>query len=258
MDRAARTRAAPQRRAARERARHRADARALQRHGSARDQRRRRAAISLFSASFSVLASRSRRPGDRMLGVTAAQRIEAIPEGPLLTEYRVKEFDGRRRGRARPATSAVPRRAITGDPAVRRELGLLSPPPQLRGLLRPKSRARAVSCGRPAWRVAIGQAEEVPTGSGPSTLAAPFDKYAVGEVQSGRSHRRREPYTVGSNSYLLRHCLSELISLRPAGPFLFRQCLCVFLVIGTSVLVDCACSRIVLRIPLRTSCRGKY
>src|SRR4029078_1355850 len=87
----------------------------------------------------------------RMLGVTTAQRIEAIPDVPPLTEIGVKEFDAvswfMLVAPAGTPPDIVDRlfrevRAITGDPAVRRELsnlGLLpvqSPPPdELKGFI---------------------------------------------------------------------------------------------------------------------------
>ena len=87
----------------------------------------------------------------RMLGVTTAERIEAIPDVPPLTEIGVKEFDavswfmlvapaGTPAGIVDRLSREV--RAITGEPEVRRELsnlGLLpvqSPPPdELKGFI---------------------------------------------------------------------------------------------------------------------------
>jgi tripartite-type tricarboxylate transporter receptor subunit TctC len=87
----------------------------------------------------------------RMLGVTTAERIEAIPDVPPLTEIGVKEFDavswfmlvapaGTPGGVIDRLSREV--RAITGEPEVRRELsnlGLLpvqSPPPdELKGFI---------------------------------------------------------------------------------------------------------------------------
>ena len=81
----------------------------------------------------------------RMLGVTTAERIEAIPDVPPLTEIGLKDFDAvswfmlvapagtPRRHRRAGCTGRS--RAIIGDPQVREEftrLGLLpvpSPPP---------------------------------------------------------------------------------------------------------------------------------
>jgi tripartite-type tricarboxylate transporter receptor subunit TctC len=87
----------------------------------------------------------------RMLGVTTAQRIEAIPDVPPLTEIGVKEFDAvswfmlvAPAGTPSDIVDRLSRevRAITGDPEVRRELtnlGLLpvpSPPPdELKGFI---------------------------------------------------------------------------------------------------------------------------
>jgi tripartite-type tricarboxylate transporter receptor subunit TctC len=87
----------------------------------------------------------------RMLGVTTAQRIEAIPDVPPLTEIGVKEFDAvswfmlvAPAGTPGDIVDRLSRevRAITGDPEVRRELsnlGLLpvqSPPPdELKGCI---------------------------------------------------------------------------------------------------------------------------
>jgi tripartite-type tricarboxylate transporter receptor subunit TctC len=80
----------------------------------------------------------------RMLGVTTAERIEAIPDVPPLTEIGVKEFDAvswfmlvAPAGTPRDIVDKLSRetRAIIADPEVRRELvnfGLLpvqSPPP---------------------------------------------------------------------------------------------------------------------------------
>ena len=87
----------------------------------------------------------------RMLGVTTAQRVEAIPDVPPLTEIGVKEFDAvswfmlvAPAGTPGDIVGRLSRevRAITGDPEVRRELsnlGLLpvqSPPPdELKGFI---------------------------------------------------------------------------------------------------------------------------
>jgi tripartite-type tricarboxylate transporter receptor subunit TctC len=87
----------------------------------------------------------------RMLGVTTAQRIEAIPDVPPLTEIGVKEFDAvswfmlvAPAGTPGDIVDRLSRevRAITGDPEVGREftnLGLLpvpSPPPdELKGFI---------------------------------------------------------------------------------------------------------------------------
>src|SRR5437868_497143 len=87
----------------------------------------------------------------RMLGVTTAERVGAIPEVPPLTEIGVKEFDAvswvmlvAPAGTPGDIVGRLSRevRAITGDPEVRRELsnlGLLpvrSPPPdELRGFI---------------------------------------------------------------------------------------------------------------------------
>jgi len=87
----------------------------------------------------------------RMLGVTTAQRIEAIPEVPPLTEIGVKEFDAvswfmlvAPAGTTGDIVDRLSRevRAITGEPEMRRDLsnlGLLpvqSPPPdELKGFV---------------------------------------------------------------------------------------------------------------------------
>ena len=87
----------------------------------------------------------------RMLGVTTAQRIEAIPDVPPLTEIGVKEFDAvswfmlvAPAGTPGDIVDRLSRevRAITGEPGVRRELSnlgllpVLSPPPdELKGFI---------------------------------------------------------------------------------------------------------------------------
>ena len=105
----------------------------------------------------------------RMLGVTTAERIEAIPDVPPLTEIGVKDFDavswfmlvapaGTPRRHRRQAVTAR-----SGPSSATRRCGRSSPGSAFcrcsrrrrtssGALLRPKSCAGAISCRRPGWR----------------------------------------------------------------------------------------------------------
>ena len=132
----------------------------------------------------------------RMLGVTTAERIEAIPDVPPLTEIGVKEFDAvswfmlvapagtpRRHRRQAVTARSGPSSATRRCAAELTRLGLLpvqSPPPdELKALCRGRNRAlgRYRQEGR-AGRIAIGQGRRAVQRADRPLLfgPAPFDK----------------------------------------------------------------------------------